>query len=532
MSHTTLVIGSGECAARVAEMLVAAGIEVVVAADRENSPDAMRALESGAPDNGVELLVPARLAACNGFAGDFEAVLEVDRTPIRRKVASIVIAEDCRRHANFDLYGLTPTAGVRSLTEFKKHVSGNSEGETEDFTGKIVAYLNGLAAEGIPSVFEEILRTAVPLQALPDTRTVVLSVNLKVAANGLEALYREAKDVGTLFFKFKDSLPTIRQRSDGRTELTFKDESSGHACTLAPDVTVVDERPVPSDDMAHLGRILGLHTDGVGFLQTENVHRYTAYTNRKGILVCGTTRGPLGPADFESEAAEAVTAVLGLIHAGGGTVMNKARIDTGQCIKCLTCYRLCPYRAIHKGLHMTVNTDACEGCGICAAECPRGAIELADGDHPSDAAAPGDVSGSIVAFCCSRSAARAKELAEVHGLALPQRLKIVEIPCSGGLSLGHMLAPLADGADGVLVLSCHEGNCHSETGNILARRRVSLLSTQLEQMDRLSDRLEIHTLAANMACEFAQIVRAFDEKISAAKVSGSSPHYGVSAERR
>ena len=93
---------------------------------------------------------------------------------------------------------------------------------------------------------------------------------------------------------------------------------------------------------------------------------------------------------------------------------------------------------------------------------------------------------------------------------LPENLKVVEVPCAGGLSQGQILRALASGAGGVLVLTCHIGNCHSESGNLLAQQRVDLLRERLRLMGHNPDRLQRHTLAANMPAEFADIVRRFD----------------------
>jgi coenzyme F420-reducing hydrogenase delta subunit len=70
-------------------------------------------------------------------------------------------------------------------------------------------------------------------------------------------------------------------------------------------------------------------------------------------------------------------------------------------------------------------------------------------------------------------------------------------------------------ADGVLVLACHNGNCHSEKGSRLADSRVRYLKTMMEQMGFEPRRLMIQTLAANMGIEFVQIVNAFEERLKA-----------------
>ena len=76
-----------------------------------------------------------------------------------------------------------------------------------------------------------------------------------------------------------------------------------------------------------------------------------------------------------------------------------------------------------------------------------------------------------------------------------------------------MLAAFRGGAEGVMVMTCHAGNCHSENGNTHARRRVELLAEQLDRVGISPARLEIHTLAANMAREFADITVGFEKTL-------------------
>lgn len=53
--------------------------------------------------------------------------------------------------------------------------------------------------------------------------------------------------------------------------------------------------------------------------------------------------------------------------------------DKEKCNKCLTCYMFCPDGAVTWNLEtedIGFNYDYCKGCGICAAECPKKAIEM------------------------------------------------------------------------------------------------------------------------------------------------------------
>jgi len=54
-------------------------------------------------------------------------------------------------------------------------------------------------------------------------------------------------------------------------------------------------------------------------------------------------------------------------------------LSCGNCFECDNCYGVCPDNAVIKlgdGNRFEINYDYCKGCGLCAAECPCGAIEM------------------------------------------------------------------------------------------------------------------------------------------------------------
>jgi len=54
-------------------------------------------------------------------------------------------------------------------------------------------------------------------------------------------------------------------------------------------------------------------------------------------------------------------------------------LSCGNCFECDNCYGMCPDNAVIKlgpGQRFEFNYDYCKGCGVCAAECPCGAIEM------------------------------------------------------------------------------------------------------------------------------------------------------------
>lgn len=96
---------------------------------------------------------------------------------------------------------------------------------------------------------------------------------------------------------------------------------------------------------------------------------------------------------YYSDAPKTVRPVLDLIRrqstfeevVGGLSEENalyEARrcLSCGNCFECVNCYGVCPDNAVIKlgpGQRFRFNYDYCKGCGLCAAECPCGAIVMA-----------------------------------------------------------------------------------------------------------------------------------------------------------
>lgn len=60
-------------------------------------------------------------------------------------------------------------------------------------------------------------------------------------------------------------------------------------------------------------------------------------------------------------------------------------IDYDKCIpaktgkkSCFSCWLYCPDCVVTKTIPPTIDLEYCKGCGICAEECPAGAIEMVD----------------------------------------------------------------------------------------------------------------------------------------------------------
>jgi Pyruvate/2-oxoacid:ferredoxin oxidoreductase delta subunit len=73
--------------------------------------------------------------------------------------------------------------------------------------------------------------------------------------------------------------------------------------------------------------------------------------------------------------------VVGGLDASTALFEARRCLSCGNCFECDNCYSVCPDNAVVKlgpGLGFRIDLDYCKGCGLCAAECPCGAIDMVD----------------------------------------------------------------------------------------------------------------------------------------------------------
>ena len=76
--------------------------------------------------------------------------------------------------------------------------------------------------------------------------------------------------------------------------------------------------------------------------------------------------------------------VLGGLDEHNALFEARRCMSCGNCFECDNCYGVCPDNAVIKlgpGKRFAFNYDYCKGCGMCAAECPCGAIKVVPEDN-------------------------------------------------------------------------------------------------------------------------------------------------------
>lgn len=89
--------------------------------------------------------------------------------------------------------------------------------------------------------------------------------------------------------------------------------------------------------------------------------------------------------------------------------------------------------------------------------------------------------------------------------------------CTGRIDPQFVLKAFQSGADGVLILGCHPGDCHYKEGNYNALRRFHLLRTMLAQFGIEKDRVRLDWVSASEAEKFVATV---NEMVKQLKILG------------
>ena len=124
-----------------------------------------------------------------------------------------------------------------------------------------------------------------------------------------------------------------------------------------------------------------------------------------------------------------------------------------------------------------------------------------------------DFEPKIVAYCCNFCAFAAADLAGSMRVQYPPNVRIILLPCTGKVDAIHLMKSFEDGADGVFVAGCMEGECHFMEGNFRAKKRVAYVKRLLDEVGVNPDRIEMYNLSSAMGGRFAEIVEEMTDRI-------------------
>ncbi|WP_240986922.1 hydrogenase iron-sulfur subunit [Acididesulfobacillus acetoxydans] len=119
----------------------------------------------------------------------------------------------------------------------------------------------------------------------------------------------------------------------------------------------------------------------------------------------------------------------------------------------------------------------------------------------------------IVAFLCNWCSYAGADLAGISRFQYPPNIRVVRVPCSGRVDPLFILIALKN-ADAVLTSGCHPGDCHYTSGNLVARRKFSLLKSLLDFVGVEPERVQFDWISAAEGNRFAARINTLTDQVS------------------
>ena len=131
----------------------------------------------------------------------------------------------------------------------------------------------------------------------------------------------------------------------------------------------------------------------------------------------------------------------------------------------------------------------------------------------------------IVGFLCNWCSYEGADSAGRGQKDYPANVLVVRVMCSGRIDPQFIIEAFRDGADGVMILGCHPGDCHYKQGNYEALKRYTLLKKMLVQFGIEEKRLRLDWVSASDGEKFARVI---SEMVDGVKKLGPLSFSGAS----
>lgn len=404
LTHAALVIGGGVAGMTAALALGEMGHEVhlversarlggrVLDLDRtlrgSDPKEYVREVEQKLIDNPhVRIHLEAELVDFQGFIGNFSSVVrETDgkRTPIDH---GVVIVAAGAKESRPELYGLDPAglaSGHKVVTQMDlEHMLAADDAAVKEAGSIGMILCAGSLDSNKPycsrTCCAQAIKNAIRLKEDKPERPVYVWYK-DVRTFGLtEEYYTRARELGVIFTRYENgSEPKVNV--DGSLSVAFREPSLRKQMRLPLDLLVLATPTVPNEGNDELSKMLKVPLTADGFFLEAHVKLRPVDFSSEGIFLCGSAHYPKSIDDSIAQAyaaAARAAAILAKTAIKAGGIV--AEVDEEKCAACLTCVRVCPYevpRIDPATKKARIEAAACQGCGICTAECPAKAITL------------------------------------------------------------------------------------------------------------------------------------------------------------
>ena len=131
----------------------------------------------------------------------------------------------------------------------------------------------------------------------------------------------------------------------------------------------------------------------------------------------------------------------------------------------------------------------------------------------------------ILGFLCNWCSYAGADLAGVSRVQYPPNIRVIRVMCSGRVDPAFVFRGFEVGADGVIVMGCHIGDCHYLEGNYEAEKKFAMTQKFLKLIG-MDNRVRLEWVSASEGTRYGAVVTEFTEHIKSlgpAPTAGDNP---------
>ncbi len=327
----------------------------------------------------IRLFTSTAIDEVKGYIGNFKVAVSTNGAREEFGAGVIVVATGAQVLKPAGLYGYDGKSVVNQLELEELFKSGK-------FAAKNVVMIQCAGARNEERKYCSriccmvAIKNAIEIkERSPGTGVRILYRDIQAYGTENEALFQRAKELGVIFIKYDAARPP---RVEEKKVVVYH-QLLGREIELPRDLVVLSTPLVAGEDNETISKLLRVSLDENKFFLEGHVKLKPLDFATDGIYLCGNAHYPASVREAVSQALGAASRASIPLAKGVMTVepIVSALVDEDACRGCGLCAALCPYGALEivrteKGRKVRVIEVACKGCGVCAATCYQHALSV------------------------------------------------------------------------------------------------------------------------------------------------------------
>ncbi|MGO8945606.1 MAG: CoB--CoM heterodisulfide reductase iron-sulfur subunit A family protein [Syntrophobacteraceae bacterium] len=327
----------------------------------------------------IRLFTSTVIDEVKGYIGNFKVSTSTNGSKAQFETGVIVVATGAQVFKPAGLYGYDGRKVITQL-EFEEVL------KSKTFAAKNVVMIQCVGARNEERKYCSriccmvAIKNAIEIkQSNPEAGVRILYRDIQAYGTENEALFQHAKELGVIFIKYDPARPP--KVEEGKV-IVYHD-LLGREIALPQDLVVLSTPLVAGGDNETISQLLRVSLDGNKFFLEAHVKLKPLDFATDGIYLCGNAHYPANVREAVSQALGAASRASIPLSKGVMSVepIVSTLADEDACRGCGLCAALCPYGALEivrgeKGRKVRVIPVACKGCGVCAATCYQHALSV------------------------------------------------------------------------------------------------------------------------------------------------------------